>query len=407
MKKIFFLLFIMMLLELPAFAAHQQADKTAKTVLGIDRVGEAKVDAIFAGQRVGVFSNQSGINSKLENSIDVMLNKYNVTAIFTPEHGLLGAVAAGENFSDEQYKGVTVFSLYGATRRPTKMMLDNIDVMAVDIQDVGVRHYTYTSSLAYIMEECAKYNKKVVVLDRPNPLGGTVEGPVLKPEYKSFIGLYEIPLRHGLTIGEFARYINTETKINCSLEVVPMKNWQRNMLWADTKLPWVQTSPRIPTADTAVLYNVTGVCGDMNLSIGTGTSKPFYYVAAPFADAEVVKEKLQQLNIKGVGYRKTGFVPDNGTYKGELVQGVELYLTEPKNTNLSELCYSIAYSFQELYPEQMSNPPVFPETNEYSINLALGENSLEKHEKPADVFPRWREECKAFVAKASLYYLYK
>lgn len=404
-KKIFLVLFLM-LLAVPAFAGHKYIDKSAKTVLGVDRVGEAEVDAIFAGQRVGVFSNQSGINSKLENSVDVLLNKYKVTAIFTPEHGLLGAVAAGENYSDAEYKGVKVFSLYGDTRRPTKEMLDTIDVMAVDIQDVGVRHYTYTSSLAYIMEECAKYNKKVVVFDRPNPLGGAVEGPVLKPQYKSFIGLYELPLRHGLTIGEFARFINTEAKINCPLEVVPMKNWQRSMLWADTKLPWVQTSPRIPTAETAVLYDVTGICGDTNLSIGTGTSKPFYFVGAPYADAEAVKQKLEQLNLKGVGFRKTGFVPDNGKFSGELVQAVELYIFEPKKINLPELGYTIAYTFQELYPKQMDMLPVFPESTEYSVNLALGESSLKKHQKPAEVFPRWREECKAFIAKASPYYLY-
>lgn len=404
-KKLFFLLLIM-LLALPVYAGSKLTDKTAKTVLGIDRVGEADVDTLFAGQRVGVFSNQSGINSRLENSVDVLLTKYNVTAIFTPEHGLLGAVSAGENYSDTQYKGITVFSLYGDTRRPTKEMLDTVDVIAVDIQDVGVRHYTYTSSLAYIMEECAKYNKKVIVFDRPNPLGGTVQGPVLKPEYKSFIGLYELPLRHGLTIGEFAKFINTEYKINCLLEIVPMKKWQRTMLWADTKLPWVQTSPRIPTAETAILYDITGICGDTNLSIGTGTSKPFYFVGAPYADAELVKQKLEQLNIKGVGFRKTGFVPDTGKFSGELVQAVELYIYDPKNINLPELGYTIAYTFQELYPEQMDMLPVFPESTEYSINLALGESSLKKHENPAEVFPRWHKECEDFKVKVSPYYLY-
>ena len=414
MKKLLLLFFIIMLLPLPVFAGQHKSSpanamtvlKQEKTCLGIDRVGEPAVDAIFVNQRVGVFSNQSGINSRLENSIDVLLNKYNVTAIFTPEHGLLGAVAAGENYSDEKYKDIIVYSLYGETRRPTKAMLDSVDIIAVDIQDVGVRHYTYTSSLAYIMEECAKCNKKVVVFDRPNPLGGAIEGPVLKPQFKSFIGLYELPLRHGLTIGEFARFINTEAKINCPLEIVTMKNWQRTMLWSNTKLPWVQPSPRIPTAETAILYDITGICGDTNLSIGTGTAKPFYFVGAPYADAEQIKQKLEQLNIKGLGLRKAGFVPYTGNFSGELVQAVELYIADPLNINLPELGYAIVYSFQELYPEQMSKNPVFPGSTEYSINLALGEDSLAKHENPAKVFPRWRRECEAFKAKAKAYYLY-
>lgn len=414
MKKLLFILSMIMLLPLSGFAGHNKVsttttmttDKQVQTCLGIDRVGEPAVDAKLANQRVGIFSNQSGINSKLENSVDVLLNKYNVTAIFTPEHGLLGAVAAGEDYGDEKYKGITVYSLYGENRRPTKAMLDTVDVIAVDIQDVGVRHYTYTSSLAYIMEECAKYNKKVVIFDRPNPLGGAVEGPMLKPQFKSFIGLYELPLRHGLTLGEFARYINVEANINCPLEVVTMKNWHRNMLWSDTKLPWVQPSPRIPTAETAILYDITGICGDTNLSIGTGTAKPFYFVGAPYADAEQVKQKLEQLNIQGIGFRKAGFVPYTGNFSGELVQAVELYVSDPKLINLPELGYSIAYTFQELYPEQLIKLPVFPETTEYSINLALGEDSLMKHEKPTDVFPRWRKECEAFKAKAKAYYLY-
>lgn len=414
MKKLLFILSMIMLLPLSGFAGHNKVstattmttDKQVKTCLGIDRVGEPAVDAKLANQRVGIFSNQSGINSKLENSVDVLLNKYNVTAIFTPEHGLLGAIAAGEDYGDEKYKGITVYSLYGENRRPTKAMLDTVDVIAVDIQDVGVRHYTYTSSLAYIMEECAKYNKKVVIFDRPNPLGGAVEGPMLKPQFKSFIGLYELPLRHGLTLGEFARYINAEANINCPLEVVTMKNWHRNMLWSDTKLPWVQPSPRIPTAETAILYDITGICGDTNLSIGTGTAKPFYFVGAPYADAEQVKQKLEQLNIQGIGFRKAGFVPYTGNFSGELVQAVELYVSDPKLINLPELGYSIAYTFQELYPEQLIKLPVFPETTEHSINLALGEDSLMKHEKPTDVFPRWRKECEAFKAKAKAYYLY-
>lgn len=415
MRKIFALLLIMLLMLTPtALARHKKVPKPQDlpieelqpTAFGIDRVGEVEVDALFEGKRVGVFTNQSGINSKLENSVDVLLEKYNVVSIFTPEHGLMGAVAAGEEFSDEKYRDVTVFSLYGSTRRPTEAMLDTIDVMAVDIQDVGVRHYTYTSSLAYIMEECAKYGKKVVVFDRPNPLGGAMEGPVLKPEFSSFIGLYEMPLRHGLTIGEFARFINTEKNINCPLEVVAMKNWRRDMLWADTKLPWVQTSPLIPTAETAILYNVTGICGDANISIGVGTAKPFYYVGTPFADTELLKKKLEEFHFEGVGFRKAVFVPRYGGYSGKAVQALEIYILEPKKVNLSELGYAIAYTFRELYPEQMGTWRQRAGGLGNVIDIAQGEDSLVKHEAPDTAFARWREECAAFKLKATPYLLY-
>lgn len=388
---------------------HKQKNKAAveKTVLGIERIAEPQISQHFANKRVGVFTNQSGIDSKLNSSVDLLREKFDVKAIFVPEHGLLGAVAAGEKFSDTSYEGITVFSLYGDSRRPSKKMLDTVDIIAVDIQDVGVRHYTYTSSLAYIMEECAKQNKKVIVFDRPNPLGGTIQGPVLKEPYKSFIGLYEIPLRHGMTIGEFARFVNSEKKINCQLEVVPMKNWQRKMLWRDTGLPWVQTSPLIPTAETAFLYAATGICGDTPLSVGVGTAKPFYFIGAPFADEQKMISEFKKLNMAGVGFRKAAFTPRYGKYKDELVKGVELYILEPALVNYPELEYLLIFTMQNLYPEQMKTLTKRYSGDGYVVNIALGEDSIEKQEPPDAVFSRWKKECAIFEKLMSPYLLYK
>lgn len=396
-----------MMLVPSAWARHKKVKlPPPPTVLGIERVCEPEMKALFDNKRIGVFTNQSGVNSKLEGTVDVLRGLFNVTSIFVPEHGLLGAVAAGEKFENEKYNGITVYSLYGGTRRPTKEMLDTIDAMVVDIQDVGVRHYTYTSSLAYIMEECAKYNKMVIVLDRPNPLGGAVQGPVLKQKYSSFIGLYSIPLRHGLTIGEFARYINTEEKINCPLQVVPMKNWNRNMLWKDTQLPWVQTSPLIPTAETALLYCVTGVCGDACINIGVGTAKPFHYVGGTFADADEVKNALDALQIEGVAFRKAAFKPRYGQKTGDLIKGVEVYILDPAKVNLPELEYSIIYKFQELYPDKMKNYPQRYGNLGNVVDIALGEDTVEKHLSPTEVFPRWQSECEEFKEKIKPYLLY-
>lgn len=403
MKKLIGILCSLLIMLLTMTAAA----KGNRVTLGIERIDEPFVQEQLAGKRLGLFTNQSGLDSRLRSSVALLQEKYNLTALFVPEHGLFGAVAAGETFASHSYKNIPVHSLYGATRRPTPEMLAQIDAMVVDIQDVGIRHYTYFSSLAYIMEECAKEKKQVIVLDRPNPLGGTIQGPVLKPEYKTFIGLYELPLRHGLTIGEFARYINSTQHIDCDLKVIPMKGWHRRQLWQDTGLPWVQTSPLIPTPETALLYGVTGVCGDSNLSVGVGTAKPFYFVGAPFADADAVKAALDARHLAGVAFRAARFTPRYGAYQDELVQGVEIYLTDVRRANLPELDYILFSTFKSLYPEQIKTPERGYGSKGYKLDIALGESSLREGEAAETAFARWKQECADFTQQVKPYLLYK
>ena len=403
MKKLIGILCSLLIMLLTMTAAA----KENRVTLGIERIDEPFVQEQLAGKRLGLFTNQSGVDSRLRSSVALLQEKYNLTALFVPEHGLFGAVAAGETFASHSYKHIPVHSLYGATRRPTPEMLAQIDAMVVDIQDVGIRHYTYFSSLAYIMEECAKEKKQVIVLDRPNPLGGTIQGPVLKPEYKTFIGLYELPLRHGLTIGEFARYINSTQHIDCDLKVIPMKGWHRRQLWQDTGLPWVQTSPLIPTPETALLYGVTGVCGDSNLSVGVGTAKPFYFVGAPFADADAVKAALDARQLAGVAFRAARFTPRYGAYQDELVQGVEIYLTDVRSVNLPELDYILFSTFKSLYPEQIKTPERGYGSKGYKLDIALGESSLREGEAAETAFARWQQECADFTQQVKPYLLYK
>ena len=403
MKKLIGILCSLLIMLLTMTAAA----KENRVTLGIERIDEPFVQEQLAGKMLGLFTNQSGVDSRLRSSVALLQEKYNLTALFVPEHGLFGAVAAGETFASHSYKNIPVHSLYGATRRPTPEMLAQIDAMVVDIQDVGIRHYTYFSSLAYIMEECAKEKKQVIVLDRPNPLGGTIQGPVLKPEYKTFIGLYELPLRHGLTIGEFARYINSTQHIDCDLKVIPMKGWHRRQLWQDTGLPWVQTSPLIPTPETALLYGVTGVCGDSNLSVGVGTAKPFYFVGAPFADADAVKAALDARHLAGVAFRAARFTPRYGAYQDELVQGVEIYLTDVRRVNLPELDYTLLSTFKSLYPEQIKTPERGYGSKGYKLDIALGESSLREGEAAETAFARWQQECADFTQQVKPYLLYK
>ena len=379
---------------------------SAQVTLGVERLGEPEVQKLLAQKRIGLFTNQSGVDSKLTSSVELVKRNAALQAIFVPEHGLFGAVAAGDEVKSHDYAGIPVISLYGDTRCPTREMLEKIDALLVDIQDVGIRHYTYFSSLAYIMEECAKHNKEVIILDRPNPLGGAMEGPVLKKEYATFVGLYPLPLRHGLTIGEFARFINKTQKINCKLEVVPMQGWKRSMLWQDTGLPWVMTSPQIPTAETALLYGVTGVIGDSTLSVGIGTTKPFAFVGVPFAEAQKVKVALDALEISGVAFRAASFTPRYGKYAGELVQGVEVYVLDAHRVNLAELQYKIYLALQKLYPEQVQAQKR-EYADGYKTDILLGESSLRECADEAETFARWQKECADFAKEAQPYLLYK
>ncbi len=401
MKRIFCLLVGLLL------TFSYNAECKEKFLLGVERLDEPISQEILIGKRLALFTNQTGVDRYLRNSVDLIKARYQLNAVFVPEHGLFGAIAAGENVSEQEYQKIPVFSLYGATRRPTKTMLENVDAVVVDIQDVGIRHYTYFSSLAYIMEACAKEKKCVIILDRPNPLGGAMQGPVLKKENESFIGLYPLPLRHGLTIGEFARYINSTQKINCQLEVIPMIGWKRSMLWCDTKLPWVMTSPLIPTVDTALLYGITGVCGDSNLSVGIGTAKPFFFIGAPFADGQQVKAALDALNLPGIAFRAVSYIPCYGAYNGELVQGVEIYLLDKQNINAAELQYQIYYTFRKLYPDKIVTPKRGYNQSGYKIDIALGESSMRDGDSPEITFLRWKQECAAFAQQVRPYLLYK
>ena len=409
-RKIFLLvlcLFIFtgcMLTNAKKMGIEQSADRV---VLGIERVAEPDVKKLLEGKRLGLFTNQTGIDSQLRSSVDIIREQYNLSALFVPEHGLFGAVTAGEKFNDSQYHGIPVFSLYGSTRRPSKEMLASIDAMVVDIQDVGVRHYTYFSSLAYIMETCAKFDKQVVVLDRPNPLGDKMQGPVLKPEYATFIGLYSIPLRHGLTIGEFARYINKEEGINCKLDVVTMKNYRASMDWQETGLPWVQTSPRIPTSECAYLYCITGSLGNGNLSVGIGTGKPFHFVGAPFMDAEQVKKALDEQHIPGIGFRAAVFTPEAAAYARQLVQGVEIYILDKEKANLAEAGYVILQTLRQLYPGMLTFKERGYGLKGYKIDTNLGESSAREGLPQKEVFSRWQQETTDFMRKAMEYKLYR
>ena len=324
----------------------------SRTILGIERIDEFK--HLFENKRVGLITNPTGIDGNFKSSIDILREKTNLVGLFSPEHGVRASIQAGEHLATyiDEETGITVYSLYGATRRPSKEILDTLDVMTIDIQDVGSRYYTFIYTMVYCMQECAKNGKKFVVFDRPNPVDcEKVEGNILDLKYRSFVGYYPIPQRHGLTIGELALLFNKEYEINCDLEVIPMLNYSRDMSFEDTKLPWVIPSPNFPTVNTAYAYNTTCVFEGTNVAEGRGTTTPFEIFGAPWMKSETLAKQLNDLNLPGVYFRPQYFTPTFAKYAGELCGGVFLHITDRDAFHSIKASWAILRVIRENYKE--------------------------------------------------------
>ena len=377
------------------------------------------------GKRVGLVTNPSGVDSHLNSTIDILFNapEVNLVALYGPEHGVRGNIYAGGSIPDsiDETTGLPVYSLYGAHRTPSPEMLEGIDVMVYDIQDVGTRSYTFISTLGLVMRACAQAGKEVVVLDRPNPLGGRkVEGCYVEPGYFSFISEFRIPYVYGLTVGELARLINEEglncgEKGNlphetCSLTVIPMEGWNRDMVYSDTGLPWILPSPNIPTAWSAICYPSAGICGEFSnyLSIGVGTTIPFQTFAASWIDPDALKARLDSYNIPGVDFRVIYFEPRFGSHEGELLKGVEYFYTDYASAVLTMTQFYVIQAVSELYPDKLP----FELTKSMNIfDKVCGTDYVRKvfgaRYKVSDLEPVWQKDVDEFRTISEKYYLYQ
>lgn len=325
------------------------------------RVGsEQLVTASLRGKRVGLITNHTAINSQMQSTIDILkqqapLHKYVLAALFAPEHGIRGAVYAGEEVKEEvDPDGIPIFSLHGKTRRPTAEMLKKIDLLIYDIQDIGVRSYTYATTLFYAMEEAAKRGIPVMVLDRPNPINGLiVDGPMLEEKWRSFLGYINVPYCHGMTIGELAAFFNAEYQVGCQLQVVPMKGWFRSMSFNDTGLTWIPTSPNIPEATTPFFYPTTGLLGELSLiNIGIGYTLPFKIVGAPWIQAPVLAKALNDQHLGGVYFEPFCYRPFYGKFAQENCEGVLIVITDPREYKPVATQYLILGLLKSLYPKE-------------------------------------------------------
>ncbi len=385
---------------------------------GIEVLRENNFD-ILKGKRVGLITNPTGVDNDLRSTIDILHEspEVNLVALFAPEHGVRGDIPAGQKVtaSTDKATGVKVYSLYGATRKPTPEMLKDIDVLVYDIQDNGCRSYTFISTMGLAMEQCARLGKEFVVLDRPDPLGGNkTEGPVTEPDCISFVSQYPIPYIYGLTPGELARLLYEEKMISTDkplkLTVVPMKGWNRDMLFSDTGMPWVLPSPHIPSAETAVYYPATGIAGELDyLNIGVGYTMPFRTFAASWINGRDLADNLNALQLPGVMFRPISYKPYYGFGKGTDLNGVEVYVTDFDKAELTLVQFYVMQELARMYPAHKASagasPARFGMFDKVCGSKAVRAGFFRRH-RVEDIDRLWHKDLPAFEKTKKEYHLY-
>ncbi len=372
----------------------------------------------FAGKRIGYLSNQASTARSLVHGRILLQRKFGdrLTCLFSPQHGFFSEKQDNMIESDhsvDRVTGLPIFSLYGEQRRPTAEMFDRLDVLLIDLVDVGTRVYTFLYTMAYCLEMAAVLGKQVVVLDRPNPVGGEkIEGNILRDDCRSFVGLYPIPMRHGLTFGELALLINTEFGIGARLEVVPLQGWRRAMCFRETGFPWVAPSPNMPTPETALVYPGQVIWEGTNVSEGRGTTLPFEFVGAPYWRHEQMLEKIGETDLPGCFLRPVVFAPTSGKWAGESCHGFQIHVTDraaylPYRTSLALLQAAML-----LYPGEFryKEPPYEYEFVRLPMDLILGSTEvrrqLESGRPVQHIEEEWQTELQGFDRLRQKYFLY-
>jgi uncharacterized protein YbbC (DUF1343 family) len=386
---------------------------------GIERfVSEKSLSKIVKGKRLGLLANPASVDRKLRHSRDLIAKSFpgRLKAIFSPQHGFFSEkqdnMIASSDMADPFLK-IPVFSLYGETRIPSKEMLDLIDVLIVDLQDVGTRVYTFIYTMALCLEAARKYEKEVVVLDRPNPIGGIqIEGNSVKSDYASFVGMYPVPMRHGLTIGEIARLFNDYFRIGSDLTVVPMAGWKRDMYFSDTSLPWVLPSPNLPAPASAVVYPGQVLWEGTNISEGRGTALPFQLFGAPFLLPAFLKDLSDQVEYPGVRLRMVGFEPVSNKWKDSLCYGFQLHVTDPLSFQPYRTTLLLLQALLKAYPEEFEwkKPPYEYEYEKLPIDLITGDQkireAIESFEPIESIEAGWSDGLREFEEIRKEYFLY-
>lgn len=413
MKKV-----IMTCLLCLLFGSVMQAQKI-RIQTGIE-VLKAQNFRCLEGKRVGLITNPTGVDNELRSTIDILHEAPNVNlvALYGPEHGVRGDVHAGDHVADQRdpATGLPVYSLYGKTRKATPEMLKDVDVLVYDIQDIGCRSFTYISTLGLAMEAAAENGKELVVLDRPNPLGGLkVEGNLVEDDCISFVSQFKIPYVYGLTCGELALMLNGERMLTdgaqCKLTVIKMKGWKRRMDYTATGLQWIPSSPHIPHPHTAYFYPISGILGELGyMSIGVGYTIPFQMFAAPWAEADKLADALNALQVPGVIFRPIHLKPFYSVGKGEQLQGVQVHITDYAKAPLSPIQFLVMQEVARLWPERA----VFDHADKGRFSMfdkVCGSHQIRErfsqNNRWEDIRPYWEKDVENFRQLSKKYYLYR
>lgn len=393
--------------------------KAPKVLTGIDMLERQNFKPL-QGKRIGLITNPTGVNRYLKSTIDILHDAPNVqlVALYGPEHGVRGDIYAGAKVQDQKDEktGLPIFSLYGKTRKATKEMLRGIDALVYDIQDIGSRSFTFISTMGLAMEAAAENGIELIVLDRPNPLGGLhVEGNVVEDDCVSFVSQFRISYIYGLTCGELAKMLNGERMlangVQCKLTVIKMKGWKRKMTFADTGLPWIASSPHIPQALTAWYYPTTGIVGELGyLSIGVGYTLPFQLFAASWIDAEELANAMNAQQMPGVTFRPIHLRPFYSTGKGEQLQGIQIHITNYKTVQLTPIQFVLMQEIARLYPEHS----VMEHANQQRFSMfdkVCGSKQIRQRfmlrNQWSDIESYWNKDVKPFKILSKKYYLYR
>ncbi len=393
----------------PAAAQKKNAPSKGKSRVGRVQVGidvlEAEKFAPLRGKHVGLITNHTGVDFQGRSTIDLLAHAPGMllVALFSPEHGIAGHSDEKVASSKDASTGLPIYSLYGDHLRPTDAMLEGIDALVFDVQDAGVRFYTYTSTMAFCMEEAAKRNIAFFVLDRPNPLNGeTVEGPMLDPEKTSFVAYYPLPVRYALTIGELAQFLNTENHINAQLHVIPMKNWHRNYFYESTGTRWVPPSPNLRTLKGAILYPGLEILQNAGVSVGRGTQTPFEEFGAPWIDGDELAQLLNARNLPGVHFVNGPFIPVGGLYSAQHCGGVSVRVTDYGAARSMRIGLEIASVLHQKYPEHFDVTKILPLLgNDATIQQLQAGTPVE------EIIASWAKDLAAYDAVRRRYFLYK
>jgi len=380
---------------------------------GVDLLLNEKIDLIES-KKVGLITNQTGITQSLDSTVDVLHRhpKVKLVCLFGPEHGIGGAMQDGHKIGSfiDGRTGLRVFSLYGEHYKPTKEMISDIDAFVFDIQDVGVRYYTYIATMNRCMEAAAEHGLGFIILDRPNPINGVaIEGNILEEGFRSFVGERPIPIRYGMTIGELAGMFNEEYGIGCELSVVAAKGWKREMWYDETGLPWVMPSPNMPTLDTATVYPGTCLVEGINVSEGRGTTRPFEIIGAPWIDGFRLRDRLTGEGLPGVAFRTLHFTPTFGKYANEVCGGVQLHVYDRDRFKPVLTGLKLIRVIMDLFLGKLEFRKGQGDEN-YGFDLLAGTDRIRKQLveglNPENIEKGWEEDLKRFSSKHRKYLLY-